>query len=150
MSKTKNPNIAQKVINRPNVLGAEFSVEQFEKEEKDQEKAEASAKEKKIQSIANHSRKFQTIAEEIAQDKFQERNHRWPGAKEAFPFNKILWTVHKFFPYAQGGPLFVDEPTRKEKLDTYKIKQEAMKKLGHRYLILTEGMKYHEALEALA
>lgn len=148
MSKA-NAKIAQKVVNRPDVLGTEFSID-YEKEEKQEKKERSSAQERKIQAIAKRSRELLTVAEKIAQDKLCQRNHIWPGAKQAFPFNNKMQTVDKYFPYAEGGPLFVDEPTRKDDLEMFKLKEEAMKELGHRYLLLKPGMTEVDALEALA
>jgi len=145
-SRQRNPNVKQEVINRPDVLGTEFTVE----DEKLEEKVKAARSEATKLGIARRSRGLLTVAEQVAGDKFHERNFCWPGSKQAFPFNNQMWTVDKYFPFANGGPLFVDEPTHKHDLKPFALKQEAMQKLGHRYLLLTEGMKFHEALEALA
>lgn len=149
MSKTTNAKISQKIVQRPDVVGTEFSID-YEKEEKKEKQEKASVQERKIQAIAKKSRELLTVAEKIAQDKFCQRNHRWPGGQQAFPFNSKMHYVDKFYPYAEGGPLFVDEPTRKDDLEQFKLKEEAMKELGHRYLLLKPGMTEVDALEALA
>lgn len=149
MSKSKNPQISQKVVQRPDVIGTEFSVD-YEKEEKKEKAEKSSAQERKIQAIAKKSRQLETVAEKIAEDKFCQRNHIWPGARQAFPFNSKMHYVDKFYPYAEGGPLFVDEPTRLSDLKQYELKAEAMKKLGHRYLVIKPGMTEIDAREVLA
>lgn len=142
----RNADVKQQVINRPDVTGVEFSVEDPELDAK----LDKARKEATILGIARRSRQLLTVAEQVANDKFHERNFMWPGGKQSFPFNNKMWTVDKYYPFAENGPLFVDEPSQKEDIGPYTLKREAMKKLGHRYLLLTEGMKFHEALEALA
>lgn len=145
--KQTNPKISAKTVNRKDVLGAEFSIENEEKKEAAEK---ASASERKIQAIAKQSRALQTVPEQIAQDKLCYRNHIWPGAKNSFPFHPKLQTVDKYFPYADGGPLFVDELQHTDDKTKFDSKKEAMKTLGHRYLVMTPGMTFHEALEELA
>jgi len=149
MNKSTNK-ISQKVIQRPNVTGVEFTVEDPEKEQKKEAAAESARASAKVKAIVKKARSFDGIAETIAQDKFFQRNHIWPGSKQAFPFQPKMQTVDKYFPYAEGGPLFIDEPTRKEDLKEFSPKIEAMKKLGHRYLLIKPGMNELEAREALA
>jgi hypothetical protein len=90
-----------------------------------------------------------SLAESVANHFLFYRNHYWKGHKEAFPNIINLHHVDKFFPLAEGGPLYVDEKSDKDKRDLSK-KAEVMKKLGHRYLIITPNMSLLEALEILA
>jgi len=144
-----NKRVAQKVINRPTVIGTEFSIEDEKDEHKEEEKKKSKDHEAKLQALAKRSRSFNDLAEVLAQDKYFQRNHIW--SKTAFPFNEKMQYVDKFFPYAEGGPLFVDEPQRTvTDLSIYEAKAEAMKALGHRYICIKPGMTELDAREALA
>jgi len=150
MAKQRNPKVTQKVVHAPQ-LGVEFALDESpDAEEKKEESAKNSARGKRIKAAAERSREFRSLAEHLAQSKLYYVNHIWPGAKEAFPFHPDLRMVDRYFPYAEGGPLFIDEPQRSDNLEEYKPKVEAMKKLGHRYLLLKPGMTELEAVEALA
>jgi hypothetical protein len=102
---------------------------------------------KEYPSIVRRTEK--TLAETVANHFLFYRNHYWKGCKEAFPHIRNLHHVDKFFPLAEGGPLYIDEKSDKDQRDL-KAKEEVMKKLGHRYLIITPNMSLLEALEALA
>lgn len=91
-----------------------------------------------------------SLAEKIANDTLFYRNHYYPGGKESFANNKALQTVDKYFPYAEGGPLFVDELSRLDSVKNYEAKKEVMKKLGHRYVAITPGMDENDIREVLA
>jgi hypothetical protein len=91
-----------------------------------------------------------SMAEKIANDKLCYRNYVYPGSKNLFPDSPKLQTVDKFYPYAEGGPLFVDEWANTDLKETIETKRNAMRKLGHRYLSVTPGMTELEAIESLA
>lgn len=92
---------------------------------------------------------FQSLAETVAQDAFFYANYYYEGGREIFENEPKLQTVDKYFPWAEGGPLFIDEPELPYQLDMCNKKSEVMKRLGHRYLILKPGMNELEAVEAL-
>lgn len=118
------------------------------KDPKTEEKMIEEQKDRRVQAlIAGNALK--TIAENIAEHQFYHRNYYWPGCKQAFPHLTNLQHVDKFFPFAVGGPLFVDEVKPADNRD-FKQKKEVMSKLGHRYLVVTHDMKLIEAYEALA
>lgn len=145
--------VSQKVVNRPNILGTEFTLEDGKEEILSEEKNAKEASEARLKAAAIRSRQFGSIAERFANDKHFQRNHIWPGAKEAFPTNKKMWYVDRYFPYADGGPLFVDEPTRlslETEKDNFELKKEIMKKLGHRYVVIRPGMSEIDVMEVMA
>lgn len=90
-----------------------------------------------------------SISDQVAGHGLSYRNYYWPGGKQAFPSDFRMHHVDKFYPFAQGGPLFVDEASQKEHRDL-KAKKEIMEKLGHRYLIIQPNMTLLEATEAIA
>lgn len=100
----------------------------------------------------NPTRKIRSssMVEDIAGDNLTYLNHYWPGCKEAFPSDQKLQTVHRYFPYAEGGPLYVDTPQQHEKLELYERKEKAMKERKLRYLLLKPDMTEMQAREALA
>jgi len=93
---------------------------------------------------------FRSQAEKIAKDQLFYKNYYYPGGRQAFPDKPILQTVDKYFPYAEGGPLFIDEPLRTDDAKLFETKTEIMKKLGHRYVALTPGLSELDILERLA
>ncbi|HCW05855.1 MAG TPA: hypothetical protein DGG95_00625 [Cytophagales bacterium] len=90
-----------------------------------------------------------TLAEQVANHHFYYRNFYWPGGKQVFPSQYRMHHVDKYFPYAEGGPLFVDEVEANDPR-SFEEKKVAMKKLGHRYLVITKDMTLLHAYEALA
>lgn len=92
---------------------------------------------------------FKSLAEKIARDQLFYRNHYYPGGREAFAFNIRGATVDKYFPYAEGGPLFIDEVLRTEDQELFKKKTEIMKSLGHRYVAIMPGMTELDITERL-
>lgn len=146
MNKHHNQKIKQAVIQRPDVLGTEFSLEDDTKKEKNIDTARLQAAQNRLKA----RRDLMSVSDQVAEDKFVYKNYMYPGAREAFPMNVNLQSVDKYYPYANGGPLFVDEPQHKDDIKVLELKVEAMKKLGHRYLLLKPGMKHEDCLEALA
>lgn len=90
-----------------------------------------------------------SLADQIAGHFFFHRGYYWPGCKQAFPNNLLMQHVDKFYPMAEGGPLFIDEVEAADNRN-FEVKKEVMKKLGHRYLVIKPNMTLLEAFEALA
>lgn len=104
----------------------------------------------KAQATVNKNTQLSGIPELVAGDKVKYVKHEWAGARQAFPAHKSQWYVDLFFPYAQGGPLFIDQIKNETHKKTLVDKLKTMKKLGHRYLQLTSDMDVTAALEQLA
>ncbi len=90
-----------------------------------------------------------TLAERIAQSKIYMGNWCWDIEREHFKDAPRLRTVDKFYPYAQGGPLLVDEPRSAYEVEECKRKAVVLKSLGMRYAYLTLGMQDIDAWEQL-
>lgn len=73
------------------------------------------------------------IAGEISGDPIYVGHTRWPNGEKHFPIEPLLHTCSKFFPYAKGGALYIDEPEIEDDVTNCKRKAEAMKKEGLRY-----------------
>jgi hypothetical protein len=89
------------------------------------------------------------LAAEVAQDTVYVRNTHWDGAEKFFETEPLMKTVDKWFPYAVGGPLYVDSPTSKSEERDCIRKAEAMKKLGYRYCYIGENMDLDEVQSQL-
>lgn len=85
--------------------------------------------------IVERTRKFQSIGDRLANDKFCEINWRYPGGLEAFPDSADLRVVDRYYPYAEGGPLAVDTPKTEEQTKFSMRKVEALKKANVRFIV---------------
>lgn len=90
-----------------------------------------------------------TTATKIAESEIYMRNYQWQGAREDFPHEPTLRCVDKYYPYAVGGPLLVDEPNHPREIEASKRKAEILKKRGYRFLYLTREMSEQDAYQIL-
>lgn len=114
----------------------------------DQEPAEAPKHDRKL-SIAAKASDLITVAEKIAGDKFCYLKWYYPEGKKLFPLDHRLHIVSKYYPYAQGGPLFVDEPRTEYEASNCEQKRKFMKGMGLRYIIVQHTTTENDALEQL-
>ena len=103
-----------------------------------------------LKEIQVRRKELASLAERVANDNFFYVNYYFEGGKSFFPQEPDLQKVKRFFPYAEGGPLFVDEPMLEAEEKACELKKEAMKKLGHRYLVIKRTMNLLNCLEELA
>jgi hypothetical protein len=89
--------------------------------------------------------------ERITQSKVCFRKEKFPGADEAYPHPQqaLYRFVSKYYPYAVGGPLYVDEPQNETEIHRAYERQKVMKKLKLRYLIVERDSTYDMLLEQL-
>lgn len=97
-------------------------------------------------------RQFTSPVEELAQNiSGVIGNVKFPGADEAFPQdNQALFRFcSKVYPYAHGGPLYVDYP--KNEVEIYRAYERAkvMKKLKIRHLVIERDTTLENMLEQL-
>lgn len=90
--------------------------------------------------------KWRSLAERIALHRLYERNKHLLILKEAFPYKPVMWTTDLFFPYAKGGPLFIDEPSLVQDVPDSEAKKEIMSKAGLRFLVIKPKMKYEDCM----
>lgn len=76
-------------------------------------------------------------------------NYYYPHGKEHFEDFPKLQYVSKFYPYADGGPLYVDEVRYEWEYKECLQKKDVMDKYGMRYIILMPETKLEEALTQL-
>lgn len=95
----------------------------------------------------------QSLAENIAEDKFQYRNQFFPDLAKAFPDCRDLHYVDRYFPYAKTGPIAFDEANRLNtplEIEGMKLKKKVLAKNGVKYVLLMPDTTELEALEQLS
>ena len=103
-----------------------------------------------MREITRPKIKAQTLAEQIAGDKMQHLNYMYPGGSQKWPHQKNMWYVDRFFPFAEGGPLAVDEANFMDDIETMKLKKHVLQERGIRYICIAPGMSELEVREQLA
>ena len=79
---------------------------------------------------------FRTLAEKIAKSSVFIEDVTIQEFVDAFPFRFMDWTVSQKFPFAAGGPLYVDHAGFEFNIEVCRQKAAIMRKLGLRYLWL--------------
>lgn len=92
---------------------------------------------------------FKSLPEKIAKSDIFKQNWYYPLGWEKFPTEYDLRYTDYYFPYAEGGALALDMVDDDARLPGCKKKAAVLKTMGIRYLILTKGMSYNKAMEAL-
>ena len=89
--------------------------------------------------------------ERITQGSVVIRNVKFPGADEAYPLvqDALYRFVSSYYPYALGGPLYVDEPKNEKEIDRAYKRQKVMRSLKHRYVIVEKDTNYEHLLQQL-
>ena len=93
--------------------------------------------------------KWRSLAERIAFHRLYERNKHVGFLKEAHPTRPYLWTVDLYFPYAKGGPLWIDEPCLSPDVIDSEERKKVMEKMGLRFLIVKPKMTYEDCMTEL-
>jgi hypothetical protein len=88
-------------------------------------------------------------AAKIAKSDMYTGNWKFKNANEHFPHEPLLRTVDQFFPYAKGGPLYVDRPSNKKEIDACLRKAAVFKKEGLRYVFIHPDRDMYENLMQL-
>lgn len=83
---------------------------------------------------------FVTIPEQVAKSTVFVRNWYLDEARKLYPYQDRMKRIDKYFPYAQGGPIMVDETRDEEEAKMlYLEKAPMMKTWGHRYIVIELG-----------
>jgi hypothetical protein len=90
-----------------------------------------------------------TLSDEIAKSRMIIRNVAYKGAREAFPYEPQHQTVERFFPLAEGGPLYVDMAMDPEAEAACQRKLKVMRENKSRYLILRKDIDIFDAMKQL-
>lgn len=89
------------------------------------------------------------MAAKVAESVNYTRNWKFKNADKHFPHHPIMRRVEKYFPYAAGGPLFLDEPTSELEIKECQQKALVMAKEGLRYCYITRDMTLEEIRKQL-
>jgi hypothetical protein len=111
--------------------------------EKDDSKAHK-AKVAKAGSRTGRDGHFATMAERVAKHHLYYLNHKIPDAEKHFPVDIYSRFVSKYFPYAEGGPLYVDEPRNDDEMFKAYEKQKVLKKMGLRSIVIMRAEKFKD------
>jgi hypothetical protein len=90
--------------------------------------------------------RFTSVAEKVARSSIYTTNWYYPGSQKDFPYHERLKRIDRYFPYAEGGPLLVDEPMDEAELALCERKRPKLKERGFRYVILGLGSTFEDAL----
>ncbi len=79
-----------------------------------------------------------SLSDKVAGDTVHIRNRKFPGADQVFEsvVDVRMRFVSKFYPYANGGELYVDEPRTESEIQKCHEKRKVMKKLKLRYIVI--------------
>lgn len=91
---------------------------------------------------------FLSLAEKVAKSTIYCRNWYSPSLQKTHPLDDRVKRFDKYFPYADGGALLVDEPMTPVDLAKCYAKRELLPK-GTRYIVIEEDATLYELLEQL-
>lgn len=80
--------------------------------------------------------KLRSRADLLANDFEFYRNRQIPCLNELYPSMPWKWSVDLFYPNAEGGPLWVDEPNSNEECNALRVREKFLRERGFRYVIL--------------
>lgn len=111
--------------------------------------AEISSEAKPTEREPRNMEQYLGLAAQVAESTIYCGNWKFKNAEKHFPHDPLLRTVDKFFPYAKGGALFVDEPRSKRDEEHCQRKAKAIHEEGQRYVYLLSEMNLDEAMQQL-
>lgn len=88
------------------------------------------------------------IADKIANSTIYFINYKIMSEKLNTWHNDFRF-VGKYYPYAKGGPLYVDEPKDEREMIAAYQKQKVLRNLGFRFIVIENDTTYYDALEQL-
>lgn len=102
-----------------------------------------------LREVTQPKIKALTLADKIANDTFHYRNYMYDGGSSKFPNEKNMQYVDRFYPYASGGPLAIDEANPMDDVNTLMLKKTVLAESNIRYLCIAHGMTENEVMEQL-
>lgn len=73
--------------------------------------SEERTKQKRIAQIQTKREKFTKTVDIVADSELHYRNHKIPKSSENFPIDYRMQFADLYYPYAKGGPLYIDQPS---------------------------------------
>lgn len=101
-------------------------------------------------ALAESKEELKSVAEKLAQSKVSVRNWKFKEAVQTYPHHPDMRFVDRYFPYAQGGPLLVDEPSDEASTKRCEQKQKTLKALGYRHVVIGRDTKLEQAIKQLS
>lgn len=92
---------------------------------------------------------YRSISEKLALHRIYMRNHVLKELKEAFPSKPNMWTVSKFFPHADSGVLYVDEPISDYEKKCSEEKKKVLNGKNFRFVVIHPTTTLEGAMEML-
>jgi hypothetical protein len=84
-------------------------------------------------------RMFTKVSDAIANSDVAIRNWKIPNSNELFPNEFRMQYTDLYYPYADGGPLFIDTPAMPHDIKRCERKLETLKKTKVRYTYVASG-----------
>ena len=81
---------------------------------------------------------------QITKSQITFKNWKFPDADILFPNEPIMRTVDRYYPMAEGGPIFIDEPMYDDDLPVCEKKAKFLREKGIRYIYLTKTTTLHD------
>lgn len=94
---------------------------------------------------------YPTLAEKVAKSTIYVKNWYMPEMRvdRAYRYDDRMKRIDKFFPYAQGGPLLVDEPSDVAEAEKCYAKAIKAKEWGYRYIVIESDTDFFGCLKQL-
>lgn len=94
---------------------------------------------------------FEGLAEQLANSREVELRYAYDGGEKHFDVESdpYLLIVDKYFPYAEGGPLLVDEPVQPHHRERCERKRPVLEALGLCYVVITPETTEEDAFMEL-
>ena len=137
IASTEETNGVRRMSKKTQVKILKSSTMELPTEEQAAEKRQTAARARKTLSTL--------LPDKIANSSFWIRNQPLPKAKELFPMEHNLQYCEVFYPYAEGGPLYIDMPVTEWQIKLCQRKLEAMRSIGVRYIYLTNQATENDA-----
>lgn len=95
------------------------------------------------------SQQFKLVAEKIAKSTVHYKNWYCPELKNKWRSDDRMKRIDFYYPFAEKGPLLVDECGSEEEMEKLMTKRNELKKHGYRYIILESDTDVYTALDSL-
>lgn len=93
----------------------------------------AEAKASKVFAAAERAKSFSKLTDAVADSDMYSRNEPMPNAMELFPMDWRMRYSDLYYPYAKGGPIFIDTPSAPYEIEMCEIKYRTYSAHGVRY-----------------
>jgi hypothetical protein len=89
------------------------------------------------------------IADQVADDVLYYRNEYVKALETAFPYDKDMMYIDRYYPGAQGGPLYIDSPATRAEEEKCMKKAHVMLEANIRYAFILPGEFLEDVLKRI-